>query len=141
MQRDSTNPRGEWTLSRTEIGTGCCGVAHRARRVLAGRRGGVACRAEIPQRLAGLLALSSYLPFPETLAAGEVGGNADVPILMCHGRMDPVVPIGMGPRRATCSGAGYAVEWHEYPMQHEVCAEELVVIGRWLRARLAGAAG
>jgi phospholipase/carboxylesterase len=93
------------------------------------------------ERLAGLLALSAYLPYPETLAAGKSAANSGVPILMCHGRMDPVVPVSMGlEARDVLTTQGYAVEWHEYPMQHEVCAEELVVIGRWLRARLAGAA-
>jgi phospholipase/carboxylesterase len=94
------------------------------------------------ERLAGLLVLSTYLPFPETLAAGKSAANSGVPILMCHGRMDPVVPVSMGlEARDVLTAQGYAVEWHEYPMQHEVCAEELVVIGRWLRARLAGAGG
>ena len=91
------------------------------------------------ERLAGLLALSTYLPFPETLAAGKSVANQDVPILMCHGRMDPVVPLGMGTEaRDALRAKGYAVEWHEYPMQHEVCAEELGEIARWLRVRLAG---
>jgi phospholipase/carboxylesterase len=91
------------------------------------------------ERLAGLLALSTYLPYPETLAAGKSAANSDVPILMCHGRMDPVVPVSMGlEARDVLKAQGYAVEWHEYPMQHEVCAEELAVIGRWLRARLSG---
>jgi phospholipase/carboxylesterase len=90
-------------------------------------------------RLAGLLALSTYLPFPETLAAGKSPANQDVPILMCHGRMDPVVPVGMGTEaRDALRAQGYAVEWHEYPMQHEVCAAELGEIARWLRVRLAG---
>ena len=94
------------------------------------------------ERLAGLLALSTYLPFPETLAASKSAANLDVPILMCHGRMDPVVPLGMGTEaRDLLRAQGYAVEWHEYPMQHEVCAAELGEIARWLRARLAGAAG
>jgi len=94
------------------------------------------------ERLAGLLALSTYLPFPETLAASRSAANLDVPLLMCHGRMDPVVPIGMGTEaRDVLTAQGYAVEWHEYPMQHEVCAAELAEIARWLRARLAGAAG
>jgi phospholipase/carboxylesterase len=54
--------------------------------------------------------------------------------------MDPIVPISMGHEaRDALAVQGYAVEWHEYPMQHEVCAAELVVIGRWLQARLAGA--
>ena len=92
------------------------------------------------ERLAGLLALSTYLPFPERLAAGKSAANQDVPILMCHGRMDPVVPVGMGTEaRDVLRALGYAVEWHEYPMQHEVCAAELREIARWLRERLAGA--
>jgi len=94
------------------------------------------------ERLAGLLALSTYLPFPETLAAARSAANLDVPLLMCHGRMDPVVPIGMGTEaRDVLRAQGYAVEWHEYPMQHEVCAAELAEIARWLRARLAGGDG
>ena len=91
------------------------------------------------ERLAGLLALSTYLPFHARLAAEKSAANAEVPILMCHGRLDPVVPIAMGLEAREVLGAqGYAVEWHEYPMEHEVCAEELAVIGRWLRGVLVG---
>jgi phospholipase/carboxylesterase len=91
------------------------------------------------ERLAGLLAMSSYLPFPETLAAEQSAAQAHLPILMCHGRLDLVVPIGMGAEaRDVLRAQGHTVEWHEYPMQHEVCAAELGEISRWLRARLAG---
>jgi phospholipase/carboxylesterase len=91
------------------------------------------------ERLAGLLAMSTHLPFPETLAAEKSTTNAHLPILMCHGRLDPVVPFGMGTEaRDVLRAQGYTVEWHEYPMQHEVCAAELGEIARWLRARLAG---
>ncbi len=112
-----------------------------SRIVLAGfsQGGAVALHAGLrfPERLAGLLALSSYLPFPETLAAEKSGANSDVPILMCHGRMDPIVPIGMGlEARDALQASGYAVEWHEYPMQHQVCAEELAEVARWLRGQL-----
>ena len=86
------------------------------------------------ERLAGLLALSTYLPFPARLAAERSAANADVPILMCHGRFDPVVPIGMGiEARDALLAHGYAPAWHDYPMQHEVCAEEIAEVGRWLR--------
>jgi len=117
-----------------------------SRMVLAGfsQGGAVALSAGLRfgERLAGLLALSTYLPFPETLAASKSAANRDVPILMCHGRMDPVVPVGMGTEaRDALRAQGYAVEWHEYPMQHEVCAAELAEIARWLRARLVGGAG
>jgi phospholipase/carboxylesterase len=88
-------------------------------------------------RLAGLLALSTYLPFPARLEAEKSAANADVPILMCHGRMDPVVPIAMGTEaRDVLTAQGYAVEWHEYPMEHEVCAAELGETAKWLRGVL-----
>jgi phospholipase/carboxylesterase len=114
-----------------------------ARIVLAGfsQGGAVALHAGLryPERLAGLLALSCYLPFPSTLAAGQSAANADLPILMCHGRMDPILPLGMGlEARDVLRASGYAVEWHEYPMQHEVCAQELAEVAKWLRGRLAG---
>jgi phospholipase/carboxylesterase len=111
-----------------------------SRLVLAGfsQGGAVALTAGLryPARLAGLLALSCYLPFPDTLAAEKSPANSDVPILMCHGQMDPVVPLAMGVEaHDVLESQGYPVEWHEYPMQHEVCGAELVEAGRWLRAR------
>jgi len=94
---------------------------------------GLRCR----ERLAGVLALSAYLPFPARLTAEKSAANAVVPILMCHGRLDPVVPMAMGiEAREVLQEEGYPVEWHEYPMENEVCAEELAVIGRWLRGVL-----
>jgi phospholipase/carboxylesterase len=109
-----------------------------SRIVLAGfsQGGAVALSAglRIRERLAGLLALSTYLPFPARLEVEKSAANADVPILMCHGRMDPVVPIAMGTEaRDVLTAQGYAVEWHEYPMEHEVCAAELGETARWLR--------
>ena len=109
--------------------------------VLAGfsQGGAVALSAGLrfPERLAGLLALSTYLPFPARLEGEKSAANADVPILMCHGRMDPVVPIGMGTEaRDVLAAQGYAVEWHEYPMEHEVCAAELQETAKWLRGVL-----
>jgi phospholipase/carboxylesterase len=86
------------------------------------------------------MALSSYLPFPEQLAAEKSAASSDVPVLMCHGRNDPVVPVTMGlEARDALTANGYRVEWHEYPMQHEVCAAEMAEIGRWLRNVLLGA--
>jgi phospholipase/carboxylesterase len=113
-----------------------------SRMLLAGfsQGGAVALHAglQYPERLAGLLALSCYLPFPETLVAEKSDANSDVPVLMCHGRADPMVPIGMGlEARDALKASRYVVEWHEYPMQHEVCAEELAEVARWLRGRLA----
>jgi phospholipase/carboxylesterase len=113
-----------------------------ARVVLAGfsQGGAVALYAGLryPERLAGILAMSCYLPFPETLAAEKSAANADVPILLCHGRGDPVVPIGMGlEAREELKANGYAPEWRDYPMQHAVCMDEIADVARWLKLRLA----
>jgi phospholipase/carboxylesterase len=113
-----------------------------ARVVLAGfsQGGAVALYAGLryPERLAGILAMSCYLPFPETLAAEKSAANADVPILLCHGRGDPVVPTGMGlEAREELKANGYAPEWRDYPMQHAVCMDEIADVARWLKLRLA----
>lgn len=89
-----------------------------------------------PEPLAGVLALSCYLPLQAALAAELTDASKAVPILMCHGQQDPVLPIALG--RAACSWlrtAGYRVEWKEYPMQHQVCLPEIQDIAAWLRAR------
>jgi phospholipase/carboxylesterase len=116
-----------------------------SRVVLAGfsQGGAVALHAGLryPERLAGILAMSCYLPFASTLGTEKAAANADVPILMCHGRQDPVVHVGMGiEARDELKAQGYPVEWHDYQMQHEVCAAEIAEVGRWLRLRLGGAA-
>lgn len=95
-----------------------------------------------PERLAGILAMSCYLPFPEALAAEKTAANADVPILLCHGRSDPVVPIAMGlEAREELRAEGFTPEWHDYPMQHAVCMQEIADVARWLKLRLAAAVG
>jgi phospholipase/carboxylesterase len=90
-----------------------------------------------PEPLAGVLALSCYLPLAATLAAGLADANKATPILMCHGQQDPVLPLALG--LMACNwlrAAGYRVEWKEYPMQHQVCLAEIQDIAQWLRARL-----
>ncbi len=86
-----------------------------------------------PQRLAGLVGMSGYLPLAATLATERDAANADVPIFMAHGRFDPVVPFerGVASRDALVS-LGHDVEWHEYPMQHSVCAPEIDDLRGWL---------
>jgi phospholipase/carboxylesterase len=87
-----------------------------------------------PERLAGILALSTYLPLADKLAAEASPANRAVPILMCHGTQDPVIPLSGATRsRDALRGLGYAVDWKEYPMPHAVCAEEIADIGGWLR--------
>jgi phospholipase/carboxylesterase len=86
------------------------------------------------ERLAGLLALSCYLPAPAKLAAERAAANADLPILLCHGTRDPVVHVGMGlEARDELKALGYPVEWREYPIQHEVSAPEIADVSAWLQ--------
>ncbi|HYM36068.1 MAG TPA: alpha/beta hydrolase-fold protein [Steroidobacteraceae bacterium] len=90
-----------------------------------------------PQRLAGVMALSTYLPLRQTLSVEASAANRDAPIFMCHGSQDFVVPMTLGEMsRDVLSKLGYNVMWKQYPMAHEVCAQEIVDIANWLRARL-----
>lgn len=85
--------------------------------------------------LAGLIALSTYLPDAE--AATRVDGGVDVPVFMAHGSSDPVIPQAVAAHSAQVLGAlGLQVQWHSYPMAHQVCAEEIDALGDWLQARL-----
>jgi len=87
-----------------------------------------------PKPLAGILALSTFLADTQYLGSEEAATNAQIPILMCHGQSDPVLPIGMGRTADTSlSDAGYSVEWKEYPMGHEVCLEQLRDVSLWLQ--------
>lgn len=87
--------------------------------------------------LAGVVGLSGYLPVESTVKAEAHAENLKTPFLIAHGTMDPVVPFAMGrDSRDILKGLGYAVEWHEYPMQHQVCLEEIEQIGSFLRTRL-----
>ena len=91
-----------------------------------------------PEKLAGLLCLSGYLPLNEAVAAERHAANQHTPIFMAHGRGDPVVPIDRAEKsRDMLKAHGYDVEWHEYMMPHSVCAEEIDDIGVWLRRVLA----
>jgi len=90
-----------------------------------------------PKRLAGILALSTFLADAEGLGSGRAAVNAQIPILMCHGQQDAVLPITLGRSASTSlKGAGYDVEWREYPMGHEVCLAEIQEISRWLQTVL-----
>jgi phospholipase/carboxylesterase len=91
-----------------------------------------------PNQLAGVMALSTYLPLPHTLVAEASAANRSTPILMCHGLGDGVVPAALGTAsRDFLSALGYAVEWRSYPMEHQVCMEEVVDIANWLNKVLA----
>jgi phospholipase/carboxylesterase len=91
-----------------------------------------------PERLAGIMALSSYLPIADKFSAEASAANRDVPVFMAHGSYDPIVPLARAEQsRGVLQSFGYAVEWREYPMPHSVCAEEVTDIGAWLRKVLA----
>jgi phospholipase/carboxylesterase len=88
-----------------------------------------------PRPLAGVLALSTYLPLRATLAAERSAANSGLPIFMAHGTADPVLPLALAESsRRTLEALGYEVEWHAYPMPHSVCVEEISAIGAWLAA-------
>ena len=91
-----------------------------------------------PERLAGVIALSTYLVLADKLGEEAAAANRDVPIFMAHGTADPVVRFEWGDdsRRALVAQA-YRVDWHTYRMEHSVCMEEIVAIGAWLTLTLA----
>ena len=85
------------------------------------------------QRLGGLLGMSGYLPLADKTAAERSAANAGVPIFQAHGSGDPVITIARAlASRDALRALGYTVDWHEYPMQHSVCAPEIAEMNRWL---------
>lgn len=112
------------------------------RLVLAGfsQGGAVALHAGLrfPEKLAGIIALSTYLPL-KTHAGEFHAANKQTPIFMAHGSFDPVVPTALGQESAEMlSAAGHPVEFHDYPMPHSVCPQEVEDIRRWLERVLRG---
>ena len=89
------------------------------------------------QPLAGLIALSTYLPMaPAQAQVALQPGATSQPVFMAHGQFDPVVPYAGGDMSANALRAlGFDVQWHRYPMQHAVCAEEIRDLGDWISAR------
>ncbi len=91
-----------------------------------------------PERLAGIAALSGYLPLAATTAAERSAANADIPIFMAHGSRDGVVPLARAEAsRDALQALGYVVDWHVYPMEHAVCPPEIADLQRWLLRVLA----
>jgi phospholipase/carboxylesterase len=87
-----------------------------------------------PERLAGVLALSTYLPLNATVEAERNPANHDVPIFMAHGQYDDVIPLRRAEEsRQVLERLGYKVDWHVYPMPHAVCPEEIAHISEFLR--------
>ncbi len=85
------------------------------------------------ERLAGLVGLSGYLPLAAHTAAERSAANAELPIFLAHGREDPMIGIDRAlASRDALLALGYPVEWHDYPMSHSVCLEEITDLNRWL---------
>jgi len=90
------------------------------------------------ERLAGIIALSGYLPLADEQQEWTDTACA-TPIFMAHGVHDPVVPFGLGDAsRRRLEGLGYRVTWHSFAMEHQVCGEEIRHIGQWIRSILSG---
>jgi len=86
-----------------------------------------------PERLAGVMALSTYLPLAGTLAAERSAANRETPLFMAHGRYDDLIPMQRAQAsREYLQKLGYAIEWHDYPMPHSVCAPEIADISSFL---------
>ena len=105
--------------------------------VLAGfsQGGAIALQTALRQRerLAGVMALSTYLPIAKTLEKERAAINNDLPIFMAHGTYDPMIPmIRAQQSRDALLALGYAVEWREYPMPHSVSPEEIADIAKFL---------
>ncbi|MBX3653350.1 MAG: dienelactone hydrolase family protein [Ramlibacter sp.] len=85
------------------------------------------------QRLAGIAGLSGYLPLAGTTGAERHAANADTPVFLAHGQMDDVVVISRATQsRDALQALGYDVQWHDYPMPHSVCLEEIADLNHWL---------
>ncbi len=90
-----------------------------------------------PEKLAGVIALSTYIPSPALLTDESAAANRDTPIFAAHGTGDDVVSPALGlAARKLLAERGYVIDWHEYPMPHSVCLEEVQAIGRWLGKRM-----
>jgi phospholipase/carboxylesterase len=86
-----------------------------------------------PEKLAGLMVLSGYLPQRDSVATEASVANRGIPLFMAHGEFDYMLPLQLGSfSRDLLQQQGYAVEWHSYPMEHQVCAEEIRDIAAWL---------
>jgi phospholipase/carboxylesterase len=92
------------------------------------------------ERLGGIVGMSGYLPLAATTEAERAHANAQTPVFLAHGQQDNIVPLVRGQSsRELLRGLGYDVSWHEYPMAHSVCMEEIADLNAWLLKVLAKA--
>jgi phospholipase/carboxylesterase len=89
------------------------------------------------ETLAGIMALSAYLPLADTVANEVHEANRLIPIFMAHGQHDPVIHLAQAEQSYVfLEQLGYEVEWHDYRMDHQICPDEINDINHWLTARL-----
>ena len=89
--------------------------------------------ARLNKKIAGIIALSGYIPVPDVLATEINKTNLNTPIFMGHGTQDPVVPYTLGTySRDLLIKTGYKIDWHEYPIQHGVSVDEIMDIKKWI---------
>lgn len=95
------------------------------------------CGLRYPQNLGGILALSAYLPSASSLKQEARPENHTIPIFMAHGKNDAVVSVAWAEKScAHLRELNYTVDWHSYPMEHQVCTQELSDMRQWLIKRL-----
>ena len=140
-QDDKGIQKSEWAIQALIQHEVDRGIPH-ARIVLAGFSQGCAMALHtglrLPHRLAGIMALSGYLPLADRFPSERHAANATTPIFMAHGTQDPVVVLQRGEdSRDALAKLGHPVEWHTYPMQHSVHPQEIADIGRFLTKVLA----
>ena len=136
-REDERGVRASQELIETLIGREKERGAKADRLVLAGfsQGGAIALHTGLrhPERIAGIMALSTYVPVEEKLSAEASTANRDAPIFMAHGSYDPIIPLARAEQsRKLLESLGYPVQWREYGMPHSVCPEELADIGAWL---------
>jgi phospholipase/carboxylesterase len=137
-REDAAGVRASQQLLETLVAREMARGSPAARIVLAGfsQGGAIALQTGLryAERLAGIMALSTYLPIADSLPAEAHAANRDVPIFYAHGTQDPIIPMSRAERsRELLTESGYSVEWHPYAMPHAVCAQEIHDIGDWLR--------
>ncbi len=91
----------------------------------------------LPYKIAGVMALSTYMAVPDSIKAEMTALNKTTPVLVAHGVSDPVVPLQAGQLAFnTLKYAGFNVSWQDYRMEHSVCAQEVADISRFLQQQL-----
>jgi phospholipase/carboxylesterase len=86
-----------------------------------------------PKPLAGIMSLSGFFPKENACINNQFSTNTNTPIFLAHGHFDPIVPFHLGKHvLERLKSKNHPVDWHEYPMEHQVCPEEILAVGKWM---------